>query len=174
MTKRLLRTTAHSVVTSFAAASSDTSPHSSAPAARIRLTMGTRLLRWTMAGEAASHIAAARPSGTWRSITAIILAASFAHGQDVKFSSEVNVVSLFATVRNRDGAIVKTLTQEDFRLEEDGHRQAIRYFTREANLPLIVCILVDTSRSMQMVFEPERVASNRFLEQVLRPDRDLA
>jgi len=127
-----------------------------------------------MAGEAASHIAAARPSGTWRSITAIILAASFAHGQDVKFSSEVNVVSLFATVRNRDGAIVKTLTQEDFRLEEDGHRQAIRYFTREANLPLIVCILVDTSRSMQMVFEPERVASNRFLEQVLRPDRDLA
>ena len=98
------------------------------------------------------------------------------HGrtQDAKFSSDVKVVSLLATVRDRAGAVVKNLTRDDFRLEEDGRRQTIRYFSQESNLPLIIGLLVDTSRSMQTVFEPERVASNRFLEQVLREDRDVA
>jgi len=98
------------------------------------------------------------------------------HGrtQDAKFSSDVKVVSLLATVRDRVGAVVKNLTRDDFRLEEDGRRQTIRYFSQESNLPLIIGLLVDTSRSMQSVFAPERVASNRFLEQVLREDRDVA
>jgi VWFA-related protein len=94
--------------------------------------------------------------------------------QDTRFSSDVKVVSLLATVHDRSGAVVKNLTKEDFRLEEDGRPQTIRYFSRESELPLTVVLLVDTSRSMQTVFEPERVASNRFLEQVLREDRDAA
>jgi len=94
--------------------------------------------------------------------------------QHTTFSSDVNVVSLLATVHDRNGAVVKNLNKEDFRLEEDGRPQTIRYFTRESDLPLTVVLLVDTSRSMQTVFEPERIASNRFLEQVLREDRDAA
>jgi VWFA-related protein len=39
---------------------------------------------------------------------------------------------------------------------------------------LTIVLLVDTSRSMETVFEPERAASVRFLEQVLREDRDVA
>jgi VWFA-related protein len=96
------------------------------------------------------------------------------HPQVPTFSSDPKVVTLLASVRDRDGAIVKELSKEDFRLEEDGHRQTIRYFSRESDLPLVIGLLVDTSRSMQTVFEPERLASNRFLEQVLREDRDLA
>jgi VWFA-related protein len=95
-------------------------------------------------------------------------------GQDATFSSDVRVVSLLATVRDRSGAIVKNLTQDDFRLDEDGRPQTIRYFSRESDLPLTITLLVDTSRSMRTVFEPERVASNQFLEQVLREDRDVA
>jgi VWFA-related protein len=94
--------------------------------------------------------------------------------QDAKFSSDVKVVSLLATVRDKSGAIVKNLTKDDFRLEEDGRRQTIQYFSRESDLPLVVGLLVDTSRSMQTVFEPEHVASTQFLEQMLRPDRDVA
>jgi len=95
-------------------------------------------------------------------------------GQDVKFSSDVKVVALLATVHDSSGAIVKNLTKDDFRLEEDGHQQTIRYFSRESDLPLTIALLVDTSRSMRTVFEPERAASIRFFEQVLREDRDLA
>src|SRR6185369_13934988 len=80
--------------------------------------------------------------------------------QDARFSSDVKVVSLLTTVHDRDGAVVSNLSQDDFRLEEDGRRQTIRYFSRESDLPLIVALLVDTSRSMQSVFEPERVAAS--------------
>lgn len=103
-----------------------------------------------------------------------IVLASCCAAQDPVFSSDVKVVSLLATVRDRSGAIVKNLTKDDFRLEEDGRRQTIQYFSRESDLPLIIGLLIDTSRSMQTVFEAERVASTRFLEQMLRPDRDLA
>jgi VWFA-related protein len=94
--------------------------------------------------------------------------------QDPKFSSEVKVVALLVTVHDANGAIVKNLTKDDFRLEEDGRPQTIRYFSRESDLPLKIAMLVDTSRSMQTVFEPERAASIRFFDQVLREDRDLA
>jgi VWFA-related protein len=91
------------------------------------------------------------------------------------FSSNVRVVTLLATVRNKStGAIVKDLNQDDFRLEEDGRPQKIRYFSRESGLPLVLALLVDTSQSMRPMFEPVRLASNRFFEQVLREDRDQA
>jgi VWFA-related protein len=94
--------------------------------------------------------------------------------QDATFSADVKVVNLLATVRDRDGKVVKDLTRDDFVIEEDGRPQPIRYFTRESDLPLTVGLLVDTSRSMQTVFEPERIATVKFLDQVLREDRDLA
>jgi VWFA-related protein len=94
--------------------------------------------------------------------------------QDSTFSADVNVVNLLATVRDRDGKVVKGLTRDDFVVTEDGRLQTIRYFTQESDLPLMIGLLVDTSRSMQTVFEPERVASTQFLDQVLREDRDLA
>jgi VWFA-related protein len=96
------------------------------------------------------------------------------HAQDVTFSADVKVVNLLATVRDRDGKVVKDLTRDDFLIEEDGRPQEIRYFTQESDLPLTVGLLVDTSRSMQTVFETERVATVKFLDQVLRQDRDLA
>jgi VWFA-related protein len=90
------------------------------------------------------------------------------------FSADVNVVSIFATVRDKDGRIVKDLTAEDFVLMEDGVPQKIRYFSRETDLPLTIGLLVDTSRSQTGVLQQERRASRTFLERVLRPDRDQA
>jgi VWFA-related protein len=46
--------------------------------------------------------------------------------------------------------------------------------SRESDLPLILGLLVDTSRSQQDVLEPERSASYKFLDQVLRRDKDKA
>ncbi len=93
---------------------------------------------------------------------------------DARFSTDVNVVTLLATVRDSDGRVVKGLTRDDFILLEDGMPQTIRYFSRESDLPLILGLLVDTSRSQIAVLEPERDASYTFLDQVLRPDKDQA
>ena len=91
-----------------------------------------------------------------------------------KFSSEVKVVSVLATVRNRHGQIVKDLRREDFTIFEDNHLQTIRYFSAQTDLPLTLGLLVDTSGSMRRVLEAERGASFRFLDQLLRVDKDKA
>ena len=87
--------------------------------------------------------------------------------KDTKFTTDVRVVNLFATVRDKQGKIVRDLVQEDFTLDEDGHPQVIRYFSRESNLPLTLGLLVDTSGSMRRVLGQEHTASYRFLDQVL-------
>jgi VWFA-related protein len=101
-----------------------------------------------------------------------LLLAAFARAsaQQPTFSTSVDVVTLLATVRNRNGAIVDDLNQDDFVLEEDGRPQTIRYFSRESNVPLTLGLLVDTSRSQLHVLEPERKASYAFLDRMLRKD----
>lgn len=88
------------------------------------------------------------------------------------FSSDVRVVNVFATVRDRQGHVVKDLNREDFTLSEDGRAQEIKYFARESDLPLTLGLLVDTSGSQRTVIGKERKASFRFLDKVLRPDKD--
>jgi VWFA-related protein len=91
-----------------------------------------------------------------------------------EYSTTVKVVNLFAIVRNSKGQVVKDLTQDDFQLDEDGKPQTIRYFSRETDLPLTLGLLVDTSGSERNVLPSERTASFRFLDKVMREDKDMA
>ena len=84
------------------------------------------------------------------------------------------MVNVFATVRDKKGQILNNLNQDDFSLTEDGRPQAIRCFLRETELPLTLGLLVDTSGSERRVIGEERDASDRFLVDVLRPDKDQA
>jgi VWFA-related protein len=90
------------------------------------------------------------------------------------FSADVKVVNLLATVRDKQGQILRNLTKDDFLLDEDGRPQTISYFSRETDLPLTLGLLVDTSGSERRMIPDERRASIRFIEQVLRPDKDQA
>ena len=106
-----------------------------------------------------------------------LLPAAWMAGQETQkpvFSTEVKVVNVFATVRDKNGKIVNDLTKDDFVLEEDGHPQTIRYFSRQSDLPLTLGLLVDTSGSERRMIPEERDASEKFFEHVLRPDRDKA
>lgn len=85
-----------------------------------------------------------------------------------KISAQSNLVTVYATVRDKKGQIVKDLKKDDFLLDEDGHAQALTYFARESDLPLTVGLLVDTSLSQRRVLEQERSASYTFLDHMLR------
>ena len=50
------------------------------------------------------------------------------------FSTDVKVVNVFASVRSKQGQIIRNLNRDDFTLEEDGRPQTIGYFSRETNL----------------------------------------
>jgi VWFA-related protein len=105
----------------------------------------------------------------------ILFIAASAWTQEVPtFKTSANVVTLLATVRDRDGRIVSGLTADDFVLCEDGVPQKIRYFSRESDLPLTIGLLIDTSRSQTRVLDEESDASYKFLDQVLREGKDQA
>lgn len=89
-------------------------------------------------------------------------------------SVDARLVNIPAVVRDKKGALVQNLTQADFTLQVDGHPQTLRYFDLDANLPLTLGLLVDTSLSQRSVIDEERTASGTFLDQMLTapPNRD--
>ena len=87
---------------------------------------------------------------------------------------ESKLVNVPATVRDKHGAIVRNLTKDDFVLLEDGHPQAIQYFSQDSNLPLTLGLLVDTSMSQRAVLGDERTASYTFLDHMLHEEKDKA
>ncbi|MBK9168663.1 MAG: VWA domain-containing protein [Bryobacterales bacterium] len=106
----------------------------------------------------------------WLAVLAVGLSAQ----ETPVFQVDVDVVQIFAAVRDRDGRVATDLSREDFVLELDGAPQEIRYFARQSDLPLTIGILVDTSLSQRRLMKDQRTASVRFLRQVLRPDVDQA
>jgi VWFA-related protein len=100
----------------------------------------------------------------------------FLFGQDptTTIAVDVKVVTLPVTVRDKHGKIIRDLTKDDFTLQEDGRPQTIKYFSQDANLPLTLGLLVDTSRSQTNVLDAERNASRSFLEQMLVQPKDKA
>jgi VWFA-related protein len=107
------------------------------------------------------------------SAASLLLRAARSNAQEeATFSSDVQVVNLLATVRNRKSEILRDLGRDDFQILENGRPQIIKYFTRETDLPLTIGLLVDTSVSQTGVLDAERGASLRFLDQVLRENKD--
>ncbi len=86
---------------------------------------------------------------------------------------QVNLVNLFATVRDKQKRIIPDLTQDDFRILEDGQEQKIAFFSRETSLPVTLGLLIDTSGSEERMLPAEQEAASRFLARFLRP-KDLA
>jgi VWFA-related protein len=93
---------------------------------------------------------------------------------DPTFSTDVKVVNVLATVRTKNGEIIRNLSKDEFSLSENGRPQTIRYFSQESGLALTIGLLVDTSMSQQRVLDSERAASFHFLDQVLRDNVDQA
>jgi VWFA-related protein len=85
----------------------------------------------------------------------------------------VNVVQLFFNVKDKRGALIPSLTKNDFQVLEDGKPQTIKYFAAESNLPLTLGILIDSSGSQARVLDMEKQVGGEFLSQILR-DKDLA
>jgi VWFA-related protein len=82
--------------------------------------------------------------------------------------STVNLVNLFATVRDKNKRIVGDMKQEDFKIVEDSQEQKIAFFSKEVTLPITLGLLIDTSGSEQNRLGAEQEAASRFLERVMR------
>src|SRR5277367_2112334 len=94
--------------------------------------------------------------------------------QGPTISVNVKLVTMFATVRDKHGALIRSLTKDDFVLQQDGHPQTITYFAPDSDLPLTLGLLVDTSGSQRRLLDQERDASHAFIDHLLREDKDKA
>jgi len=82
--------------------------------------------------------------------------------------TQVTVVNVFATVRDKRHAVVSDLTQKDFKILEDGQEQKVAFFSKEVEMPITLGILIDTSGSMDRILGAEQDAASRFVKRVLR------
>ena len=81
---------------------------------------------------------------------------------------DVNLVSIFASVRGKNNALISNLEKGDFKIFEDGKEQQIKNFTRETDLPLTLGLLVDTSSSQERLIDTEQRAASQFFSKVIR------
>lgn len=80
-----------------------------------------------------------------------------------------NLVSEYFTVRDKKNALIPYLTKNDCTVWEDKQQQKMSSFIAEANQPLTLGILVDTSGSQQYVLPLEQQSASAFLKRILRP-----
>src|ERR1044071_2436226 len=85
---------------------------------------------------------------------------------------ETDLTSVLFTAVDRSKRFVTTLKQEDIRIIEDGVEQKVTTFQRETDRPLSLDILVDVSASQERTLPEEKSAAQRFVDTVIRPQKD--
>src|SRR6266436_8085522 len=87
---------------------------------------------------------------------------------------ETNLTNILFTAADRQKRFVTNLKREDIRVLEDGVPQEIFTFQPNADLPLSLAILIDTSGSEERTLPEEKAAARSFLETVVRANKDEA
>jgi Ca-activated chloride channel family protein len=86
------------------------------------------------------------------------------------FRGGVHTVRVYATVRDRDGQLVRGLTRDDFELFENGRRRPISVFSSQLQ-PISVAILLDRSGSIGSQTPHVAAAASAFVSKLLDGDR---
>ena len=78
------------------------------------------------------------------------------------------------TVSDKKGRFITDLNREDFEVFESKKTQPIIEFSAEADLPLRLAILIDTSNSIRERFHFQQEAAIAFVDSTVRPRQDKA
>ncbi len=104
----------------------------------------------------------------------LFLAKRLAAQEDKPLRLDVKLVSLFVNVTDKNGALVGSLTQEDFKIFEDGRAQNIAHFERQSELPLTLALAIDTSSSTYKDRSIEQEAAKKFVHTLIRPQDQMS
>ena len=80
--------------------------------------------------------------------TGLVFSTLAAAAEEPTFKTQVNLVLLDVSVRNKAGGFVSALPKQDFRVTEDGKAQPIVQFAN-VDIPVTVGLVVDSSGSMR-------------------------
>ena len=99
-------------------------------------------------------------------------AAGFAQNgadQDNAIKKNVDLVSVYFTVRDNKKQLASQLDQGEFRVLEDGKDQPIKFFAHHSDVVLNVGVLLDTGTGMAWILNEEAGATSMFMRHVVRP-----
>jgi Ca-activated chloride channel family protein len=88
--------------------------------------------------------------------------------------TEVTLVSLLASVLDKDGRPALGLTADQFEVYEEGVPQKIEVFEPETQQPLDLALMIDSSLSEIKELEFEGEAAGKFIQKLVRPADRLA
>jgi Ca-activated chloride channel family protein len=97
-----------------------------------------------------------------------VAAAGLAAQQQPVFRAGQDVVRVFATVTDRDGRLVTTLTKDDFEVRDEGKPQPITQFDKSPQ-PIRLVVMLDVSGSMEGNLALLRASAAQLFTR-LRPD----
>src|SRR5713226_9138137 len=81
--------------------------------------------------------------------------------------TQVSLVNLFVTVRDKSKRIVTDLKQADFKVSEAGQPQQIAFCTRDVTLLVTLAMLLDCAGSEQYMLGAIQGAGGRFIDRVV-------
>jgi Ca-activated chloride channel homolog len=104
-------------------------------------------------------------------LLSILAAGAAAAAQQATFKSNTGaVVSIFATVTDRDNRLVPDLTRDDFEILDNDQPQTLTVFENEAR-PITVVMMLDTSASMTGNLKLLREAAEQFVIRLMPGDK---
>ena len=106
-------------------------------------------------------------------ISALAFAALLTAQQKPDIRVDVDLVTVACSVTDHNGAPVKNLKPEDFKVSDNGQPREIRNLWQESDLPLTVALVADVSGSQAGYVKEHKEAITQFLKQVIGP-RDRA
>src|ERR1700757_4080245 len=83
--------------------------------------------------------------------------------------TNVDLVSVYFTVRDKRKQLASQLDQREFRVLEDGKDQPIKFFAHHSDVVLNVGVLLDTGTGMAWILNEEAGATSMFMKHVVRP-----
>jgi VWFA-related protein len=89
--------------------------------------------------------------------------------QQGAFHSQVDLVSVYFTVRDDKKRLVSDLAQDKFSVSENGQPQVITLFAHHSDVVLNVGVLLDTGTNMSWILGEEAQAARLFMKHVVRP-----
>jgi len=84
------------------------------------------------------------------------------------YQTQVDLVSVYFTVRDDQKRLVSDLPQQSFSVAEDGQPQIVKFFAHHSDVVLNVGVLLDTGTKMPWILGEEAQASALFLKHVVR------
>jgi Ca-activated chloride channel homolog len=100
-----------------------------------------------------------------------LVAAREGNDQDQRgrIRTEVTLVSMLASVLDKDGRPALGLTADQFEVYEEGVKQKIEILEPETQQPLDLALMIDSSLSEIKELEFEEDAASRFIQKLVRP-----